>query len=56
MIESIESGLSTYSLIVSPNDDITTFTSLSFCCATYWPTIGGFCSLMYGAMFLNFIF
>ena len=56
MIESIAFELNMYGLIVSPNDDITTFASLSFCCATYWPTIGGFCSLMYGAMFVNFIF
>jgi hypothetical protein len=56
MIESIESGLNMYGLIVSPNDDITTFASLSFCCATYWPTIGGFCSLMYGAILLEFLF
>ena len=56
MIESIESGLSTYILIISPNDDITTFAGLSYCCATYWPTIAGFCSLIYGTIFLSILF
>jgi hypothetical protein len=56
MIESIAFELNMYGLIVSPNDDITTFASLSFCCTTFWPTIGGFCSLMYGAMLLEFLF